>query len=180
MNYLGIDLSLTGTGLAKFEGTDIITDLCSAVVDCGRKKALDRVEELVAQVQDFMAKGPTVIALEGYSMNSIHRSYDIAEATGTLKMALRARPDTTLLIVAPKSLKLYAVGNGNADKKMILEGLKKAFPRRKITDHNEADAVYLAMLARDWHRSNRFPLEANRVRSLEKVFPAFPPCVKKL
>ncbi len=87
-------------------------------------------------------------ALEGPSLDSNHREYDMGEASGVLRQLLHERYSIEPLIIPPSSLKKYATGNGAADKSdMIQYAVRKLLA--PIDDENDdaADASILAHLA---------------------------------
>lgn len=50
---------------------------------------------------------------------------------------------------APKEIKKWATGNGNAKKEMMLAAAQKLWP--SVTDHNHADAMLLLAMATESH-----------------------------
>jgi hypothetical protein len=58
------------------------------------------------------------ISLEGYSMGSKGKVFNIAENTGVLKYKIH-NMGIPLEVVAPTSIKKFATGRGNADKTMM-------------------------------------------------------------
>tara|TARA_Y100001937_G_scaffold101483_1_gene139246 strand:- start:283 stop:873 length:591 start_codon:yes stop_codon:yes gene_type:complete len=64
------------------------------------------------------------VALEGYSFGSKGKVFHIAENTGVLKYKL-FQASIPVDIIAPTSVKKFATGKGNADKKGMHEAFKK-------------------------------------------------------
>lgn len=70
-----------------------------------------------------------------------------AELCGILKQYLLRERNVPLITIPPKSLKLYATGNGNAGKKDML--LRASFFGFETSVDDEADAFFCARLALD-------------------------------
>lgn len=51
--------------------------------------------------------------------------------------------------IPPKSVKVYATGNGNADKAQVLAAMRERFPERRFRTDDEADAFALLCMAYD-------------------------------
>lgn len=142
--YIGLDLSLTETGVAA------ITDdgLTAEVVKPPKgRNGVYRLEYLEKRIMRAVEQHGDVtgLAVEGYSMNSKGRVFDIAELGGIMKLAIR-KAKIPAVIVPPKTLKKYVTGNGNADKKIMISVVSKHW--YKTTNDNEADAVGLAHFAK--------------------------------
>lgn len=85
----------------------------------------ERVEYLIK-----VHKVKTMV-IEGYSYQSVGRIADLAELSGVIKQ-IGLRLCSELVIVAPKTLKKFIAGNGNADKdEMILAVNENYFKTNK-------------------------------------------------
>lgn len=165
--FAGLDLSLTGTGIAVIGKDGSV--LHRTVVRNGTKKGMDRMANIRQEVADYVPDG-CVVALEGYAMGTKGKPFDKGELGGIVKIALYDRRLVSL-IVPPTSLKRYATGNGSADKKAMVGAASRMFnltPR----DDNEADALILAAMARDWW--TRQPLTPWQAQGMSKALPAYP------
>ena len=76
-----------------------------------------------------------------------------AELCGLIKSYLIKERRIPLITIPPKSLKLYATGNGNAGKKDML--VKASFYGFETTISDEADAFFAARLALDVLRGKK-------------------------
>lgn len=134
MNVLGVDPSLTGTGVARPDGT-------VAVVRPGKLRGVRRL----AYLRDALALelvGATVAVIEGYSYGSKGRAlFDIGEWGGVLRL-LAFEMNVPYAIVPPSTVKKFATGNGNAPKELMLT---EAVKRLAYQGHNldEVDALWL-------------------------------------
>ena len=146
--YVGIDPSLTGTGVVILDKDGEIYKelLISTYPDnyiCSEQRLLDIVNE-IKFIKDISLR---YAAIEGISFNSKSTSFN--ERCGLFFMitSLLFDNDIPFKIVPPKTLKKWAVGNGNADKKMMMNGSKKRWGL-EFKDDNICDAYNLAQLVR--------------------------------
>jgi Holliday junction resolvasome RuvABC endonuclease subunit len=160
--YLGIDQSLTGTGLCVIDNDARVRVL--ATVDTKNLRGGIRLAKIRDAVVDVLTEGPiSGAAVEGYSMGSINRPFDLGEVGGVIRLALTdAR--VSYNIVAPSVLKLFATGHGHADKARML---REAETRGACpADDNQADAYFLACVARAVSRGASQPHELRALRTV--------------
>lgn len=136
-NVVGIDLSLTATGIALSDGTYTIK---SKPMD----DRLERVKRIWDEVYKYLSS-PDIIVLEHYSFGSKGRAvFDIAEMGGIVRWELSGR-GYPVAEVSPSSLKLYGAGKGNADKiAMAVSASKRA--GMEFPNDNECDAWWLRQM----------------------------------
>jgi len=151
MFYFGIDQSLTSTGVA------VITDekpARTAYVGRIATKKLRGVLRL-AFIRDGLREalrtfpGTVLAALEGYSMGSGGRWYDLGEVGGLVRLTLHDAGIPTV-IVPPTTLKLFVAGDGAADKDAMRQAVLDKWGQ-DIPQDDECDAYGLAQLARSFH-----------------------------
>ncbi|MFA6325323.1 MAG: hypothetical protein WCX46_03820 [Candidatus Paceibacterota bacterium] len=155
--FCGLDLSLTGTGIAVLNdnGKIIATDLIKSkktgdtplselkrILDI-RNRIFDSIYKLNIDTTDsdiiyfaieglaFLAKGTSLVQLSALN-------YFIREAI--------ILDDCQFIIVAPTSLKRFATGKGNSEKDHIILEAYKKYGVDNI-DNNIADAIFLANIA---------------------------------
>jgi crossover junction endodeoxyribonuclease RuvC len=139
---LGLDLSLTSTGVASSLGW------CTRIRP--RTRGLDRLREIVTSVRGH-AKGYPLAVIEGpaYSRASQAGHDELAALRWMVRDALdRAR--IPIAIVAPTTLKLWATGKGNASKGDMKSAMATRFPASGLTSSDEADALALADMGAAW------------------------------
>ncbi len=143
MNVVGLDLSLTATGVADEFGTRTIK-----VKSTGMK----RLSELQSEI--MLATGwpyhTDLVAIEGYSMGTARQNshaHALGELGGVVRLALW-EAGIPYVDVPPASLKRYATGKGNAGKAEVLIAAVKRLGYLGHDD-NEADAAWLRAMALD-------------------------------
>lgn len=143
MNIVALDLSLTATGVASPAGLGLIESQ-PGPDDFARLAAI-RHEVLV------WVDSADLVVIEGYSYGVKRQSHSraIAELGGVIRMTLHDL-GFPWVDVPPASLKKYATGKGNAAKEHVLAA---AIRRLGYTghDHNEADALWLRVMALDYY-----------------------------
>lgn len=144
LNVLGIDLSLTCTGLAGNGWTDIIKP--------GDRRGADRMIWIRQQIIDGWLTGVTLAAIEGPSYGNQGRSrqsghHERAGLWWLVRVALAHR-GIPVAVVTPGTLKRYATGKGNADKADVIREVTRRFGWFQGGE-DEADAVVLAAMAAD-------------------------------
>lgn len=146
--FVGIDLSLTNTGLIILnEKSEIIKqELIST-------KSSDEIEKRLLEIEEKLAFIPNIVRLqnvyiEGLSYGSTGHS--ILEL-GALHYIIRIflyKKNTNYKIIQPGTLKKFITGKGNAKKNLML---MKVFKRWGVefNDDNLCDAFSLAKMALD-------------------------------
>lgn len=148
MKIVGIDPSLTATGLAILEeGKWVELDVLS-----NKLRGHERMDYILTTLADLfvtLRKGDIVV-MEGPSFNSQgQRTHELAGLWWLIRQEMWYYPDITVAIVSPTTRAKYATGKGNANKDAVYEAISKDFPNMEIKDHNVADAmVFAAMGAR--------------------------------
>jgi Holliday junction resolvasome RuvABC endonuclease subunit len=164
---VGIDPSLTSTGIAILvhgqpltlttvgHGTrngksyahrsDRIVSQCRAIIDCLRTHTPRGGYDLA------VIEGPAY----GANLPSAH---DRAGLFWGLISTLRAKRIPTV-VIPPATLKLWATGQGRADKTLMLATVRDWWPLPpSVRDHNQADAAALATIGAA-HHGDPLPFE---------------------
>lgn len=142
----GLDVSLTGTGVATLGGTTLITS------SGHRKDTLlqrrTRIKGIVDEV--LLAVGTVDLAvIEGPSHHSIGGSvWDRGGLWWLIVDALYAR-DIPLAVMPPMSRAKYATGNGGSRKEAVMEAAQRRYGA-VLDNDNEADALVLRAAGLDW------------------------------
>lgn len=140
---LGLDLSLTGTGVAGDGWADTIKPPT-------KLRGVDRMAYIRGALLDRYLSGVDLVVVEGPSYGSQAGQAGHHERAGLwwlVRYALWAR-GTATGVVPPASLKLYAAGRGNAGKDDVLRAVVRRFGWFE-GDNNAADALVLAAMGHD-------------------------------
>lgn len=116
-------------------------------------------------------------AIEGPSIGSTHRGFDLGEISGVLKADFFSR-GIPLQVVPPATLKKFITGSGAASKTQVLYSVNASYGL-SLTDDNIADAIGLAKFSLFHHQFPSIQLPALR-HELESVRDFLVPKKRKL
>ena len=152
---IGLDLSLTCTGYCLLDANNFTTGRIKT-----KLKDIDRLIYIVDNIREIIYAPPThhtLAVIEGYSYASnSNTAYQIGELGGAIRVLL-FQNNIDFIIIAPKSLKKFATGNGNAKKNDMLNAFMNKHGH--IKDHNEVDAYFLAKFGEEY--LNKFRRKTN-------------------
>jgi Holliday junction resolvasome RuvABC endonuclease subunit len=188
---VGIDPSITGTGVAVFVGDAVryvwgwtdravlqkrspgVLSFYAPPKSADRRHRLDRIERLVdwtmGRVRRAVELGEVHVAIEGYAFAGRGRNvHDIYEMVGCVKQRLW-EADIPFRVYDPGSVKLAATGYGNADKgdmKLAAwQHFSLDFTKMGAAGGDLADAVLIGSLLRDELRLKRGDVLPKDLRS---------------
>lgn len=160
---MGLDLSLTATGLVVWDGSKVLRHRRFKTEPAARSDGLkprprgqlapdryagteeERIEWLRRKVKANVRKfGPCLVAIESKNFVPKGSAKKVDELQGVIKNLLH-RMEIPFVPVAPTTLKKKATGDGRADKMTMIVAAKKFC--REISDDDRADALHLARLA---------------------------------
>lgn len=162
---MGLDLSAESSGVCLPDGTTLA--IKAPKVPRSRKRTLlddlQRLDNAEARIAELLeAHRPTLAVIEDYAFGAggsgAHRG---AEISGTIRLACH-RSGASIALVNLTHLKIYATGNGKAEKRhMALEAFKRT--GLEFATDDECDAAWLRWLGLDllWHPEFHLP-EKNR------------------
>jgi len=143
--YLGLDLSLTATGLAVVEENGNI--VLSKVLSTPKKKieGMERYSLIRQEVIDVVkAHNIKKVFIEGYSFGSRGRSiFNLGELGGIIRITL-SDLGVPYEEIPPKVVKKFVCGSGNADKLDMMNSIKEKY-KYVFDDDNKADAYGIAV-----------------------------------
>lgn len=154
MYYLGVDQSLREPGIALVnEGGKVCLALSSKVSQTLRGgQRLAHIQKTL--LNTVGALQVLYAAMEGPSLNSAHREFDLGEVSGVVRATIFDSWAIEPLIVPPTQLKLFAAGRGGASKTEVINAVNKAW-NVSVDNDNVADAIVLAQIARAAHSGGR-------------------------
>lgn len=141
MKILGIDQSLTGTGIS------VISDgkLEYSTVIKSKFKGVKRLIDIKTQLVDiYKANNPNYVAMEGYGFMTKGRGFELGELGGVIKVTFSELGNPPI-VVHPSHLKKFVTGKGNCDKSLVLMNIYKKYGIEFDND-NIADSYGIARL----------------------------------
>lgn len=166
---LGIDLSLTGTGLAGEHWADTIAPPKPPARNAAWRRLTDderrwatveyrhqRLAAVTGVIRDrYITSAPDLVVLEGLAYDAYDTDRQLAGLSWKVRQSLW-RLGIPYAIVPPSNLKQFATGNGAASKAAVLAAAAARFPWFK-GDDNAADALILVAMG---HAALQRPLRA--------------------
>ena len=118
----------------------------------GKVRGAARLSLIRRALGEFVGRHgrPVGSVIEGPSLGSEHREYDLGEASGVLKLWLYEASGEEPQVIEPSRLKKWATGNGAATKAQV-----QAYVVRRTgfvfgeDDFDASDAAAMALLAHD-------------------------------
>lgn len=163
---VGLDLSLTGTGIAIVDSAGIRTALVKSkgkLADSLSQRAV-RLADLTKRIIDVIPEFALVV-IEQPAYSQTGGSHHDRSGLWWL-VVNRLAGFQPVVEVAPGTLKKYATGKGNAGKDEMLAAAIRRYPDAEVTDNNVADAVHLAAMGA---RRQGNPLETDTVKIAEAM-----------
>lgn len=169
---LGLDLSLTGTGVIILEGGKIVKQhlIKSKPVGDLPLNELIRIRKIIYEIESvLLEKLPTVAVIEGLA-------FMVRNATALVQLSalnymtreLLHKYGVPFVIVAPTSLKKFITGSGGSKKDVMLMETYKRYGVT-ILDDNENDAFGLAKIGEEmFGKQDKLPVFQQEVLSLLK------------
>lgn len=137
---IGLDLSISASGVALADGT------CRTFrPTVGTDQPARRLHELVERIATWLRQADVAV-IEGYNPGG-HQGFTmvrLAELGGAIRVLLHER-NIPYVEIAPKSLKLFAAGTGDAKKEQMITVAQAC--GATVANDNEADAWLLRLAA---------------------------------
>ena len=143
MAYLGIDQSLTATGLCLLCDDGTVAHL--ETVDPGKLRGAPRLALIKDRLLQAIASAEALkAAYEGYAYDAVGRVFQLGEVGGVVQLTLYEE-GVPAFSVAPVALKKFATGSPKADKDAMISAAHRY--GALVADDNQADAFFLARIA---------------------------------
>jgi len=141
---LGIDASLVGTGLCFLDNGVLLPHFMPEKKLRGAERLTALRDRLQAYISGLPSL-PQIAVIEGYSYDSTNRLADLAEWGGLIRVVLYEH-GIPYVTPTPTQLKLFAAGNGGADKDKVMEWVEKKWGLNVDGNDNLSDAAALAKI----------------------------------
>lgn len=166
MNVVGLDLSLTATGVAWPDGRTSTLAL--------KTKGVERLDAFYDWASNHIdsvwpdGRTTALTVIEGYSYASKNQAHQAGELGGVVRLALH-HAGVPFIDVPPTTVKLYATGKGNAHKDEVLAAAIRAGCHDSVTTNDRADAWWLRAIGLHLHGEPVAPETAYRDKALAKL-----------
>ncbi|CPY91281.1 gp6 protein [Mycobacteroides abscessus] len=173
MNVVGLDLSLTGSGIAAIDPHT--RELATAVhsspppaddnLTCHTRRHRTLVDGIVRQV---LACDPVLVVVEGLQFSVKAKDSSLTRRGFLWWAVIEALCDAgvPVLEVSPSQIKKFATGKGNASKAEVVAAYAVAWPNAAHTRgvEDRADASFAAALGAAWLGVTGLPLRNTAAR----------------
>jgi len=145
MNFIGIDISLNGTGIVSLnEAKEVLLHKLIT------SKPKDQIEPRLIGIRDniitHINNETSNVCIEGLSYASVGNSNAELAAIHYLVRIYLYEQNIDFKIITPAQLKKFVTGKGNSKKSLMIKNVYKNFGF-DTEDDNIADAFGLAMMA---------------------------------
>ncbi len=173
MNIVGLDLSLTGSGIAAIDMStgDLSTALHSSAPPVINNLAahVNRHQELVdGIVGQVLACNPALVVVEGlqFSVKSKDSSLTRRGFLWWAVIAALCTAGVPIMEVTPQQIKQFATGRGNASKAEVVAAYAVTWPDATFVKgvEDRADASFAAAIGAAWMRVPGMPIRITVVR----------------
>jgi crossover junction endodeoxyribonuclease RuvC len=174
MRITGLDLSLTGTGVATENGSVVTLKPPAKVTPSAKKPEIaeeDRFNWILDELDTLLVHGLTdLVVIEGLAFASkMGKQTERAGLAWMVRLRLY-NAGIPYTLVAPTTRATYGTGKGNSDKELVfVETLKRFGHLFDIKNNNEADAVLLYAMAHDKYGEPLVQLPETHRRALGSV-----------
>ncbi|GAA1992699.1 hypothetical protein GCM10009718_33010 [Isoptericola halotolerans] len=157
MKIVGLDLSLTSTGVAAICDDDTVPAPYAFVDRITSKPSGSTLEArnrrlaiIVDAVHGWVHDGADLVVIEGLAYSST--SGKAAERAGLWWLVVHRLIANGYPVaeVPPTSRAKYATGTGNAAKDAVLAAVVRRYPDVEVTGNDEADSLILAAMGARW------------------------------
>lgn len=185
MQFVGIDPSLKGTGIAvvstNTKGRAVLR-YTDRLEPHDKLRGVDRLRYLRQSVIDRLERlNPHAVCIEGYSFSSkFSHAHSLGEWGGVLRVTL-AEFNLPTYCLPPQSLKKYATGRGDTKGKgPMATALHQRLGASPSLSEDEVDAAWLALALFDHNLyAGGGDLPQYAVDALEKLDTVFTPRIRR-
>lgn len=171
---VGVDPSLTGTGLAGVGHA-----LCWSLTHASKGHNADTLAERdarLARITNTVAEhatGARLVVIEGPAISrNVGSVWDRAGLWWRIVHRLHAA-EIPVAVCPPSTRCKWATGRGRADKAAVAVAVARMWPAATIDDDNQADALALATMGMQWAERSFYRLERHTDALRAVTWPAF-------
>jgi len=166
--FIGLDLSLTRTGMCAITGTAI--EFYTLSPKPAGIYGAPRLDWLIKEIDAVATQHGNIhaVAIEGYSFNSQNQAHKMGELGGLVRWWFYKLRIPTLL-VSPKTMQKFVTGRGDNPnpKEVVRECIRETWGVF-TNNEDESDAGGCAMVAQAW-RTRPDDLEKYQIDALKKI-----------
>lgn len=159
---VGLDLSITATGIAAADGTTLTVGGPASDGDQRLVKIADTIYRRFVIWQPWRTD---LVVIEDLAVHGPGNGMAAAQVMGAVKLVLC---DTRYALAPPSTVKKYATGRGNATKADMAVALYKRCGL-ELPNDNEVDAYWLRLMGLDWLGHPAVDLPATHRQALNGV-----------
>lgn len=146
---IGIDLSLTGSGVVVLNDGKIIEQKLIKSKPSGDRPIdeVNRIKKIVEEIEMIISEDiPTIAVIENLAF-AVRKTTALTQLAGLsfLVRSMLVDYNIPFYMCAPTTLKRFATGKGNSEKDHMILNAYKAYGVESI-DNNIADAIFLAKI----------------------------------
>lgn len=141
MKIIGIDASLTSTGVAALYDRDQYATWAIQSKLTGPDRLIEIRDILVPAVREA-----DIVVIEGYAFARLNQAHQIGELGGVLRVMFRELR-VRWIEVAPSQVKKFCTGKGNATKEQMAAWVQKRW-NKMFPTNDETDAWVLAQIGK--------------------------------
>lgn len=175
MNIVGLDLSLTSSGIAVIDSQMAIHTCAHGEKGHGRDSALTRNPKVVRLADIIAGHVPpgSFVVIEGPSYNSVSTSSWDRGGLWHMVVAAVREAGCSVSVTPPANAKMWMAGHPHAGK-TLMRACAQEFTATPLESHDEADALTFALMGAH-HLGLIHPSETYRDRALVGVEWGEPP-----
>lgn len=147
MIIIGIDPSLTGTGIAAIDTAT--REYTTETIDVGKLRGHERIEVILKRVRQVARDTGGQPAIEGPAFGAQSATYhQLAGLWHLVDHTLWLAGAPPVVIVNVQTVKIYATGKANENKEQVMMQVGRRFPAFE-GDNNAADALIVGAALAD-------------------------------
>lgn len=146
----GLDLSLTGTGVAVYQAGAVSVHLLDKGANPRKLGGSQQRLLYLRQAVCDLARGSTHIIVEGAAYARPEGQHKLGGLWWLIMHCLwMENPQAEVVVVDPRTVKQYVTGKRGGQKDAIMLATAKRYPMVGIIDNNTADATVLVAMCLD-------------------------------